>query len=433
MGKTSLSLAEFCHYYNEDRVDAMLVICPNSFKQDWVDAPAEWGVPQLVGSLWPKAKPPAEDMRLYVCNFESARQSAYKELLHMIKTKRVFLVIDEAGAMNNPGTDTSKALLDLCKVATMVRLLDGTPQAKNAEDYFMKIKAVGGLEGHNRYAFRNRFCVMGGYMGKKVTGLQNEDEFARLLEQHSFRALKKDWRDLPPKIYQQVAVEMTPAQRKHYRAMLEEFSTDLSFGTVTADLVLTQMDKLRQISSGVLIDAGKVEQIITAKDNPKLAATRDIIAGGGNKTIVVHYYKPTGLMLREELKRKGYAEPAYISGGMQPEELAEQKRRFNLDPLCREIVVQESAGFRGHTLIGESGVDRATRMVFFENSFSYYERAQIEDRNHRGEMDQPCTYYDLIASPTDRLALNIVTRKKEAADSVDAYRKIVAAVMAERK
>lgn len=406
----------------------MVVVCPNSFKNDWAIAPPEWGIPQLVGSLWPKDKPPVEDQRLYVVNFEAARQGAYPALLDLIKRKRVFLVIDESGAMANPGTDTAKACVDLAQRAAMARLLNGTPQYKNVEDYFMQLKAVDGLgPWKNRYAFRNMFCVMGGYMGKKVVGLQNEDEFARMLEGCSFRALKKDWRDLPPKIYQQLRLDMTPTQRKHYRAMLEEFATQHGDVAVTADLVLTQMDKLRQISSGLLIDAGKSTLIEKPQQNPKLIATREIIEGGANKTIVVHYYKATGLMLREQLHRKGCAEPAYIAGSMAPEELTRQKDRFNNDPDCREIVVQESAGFRGHTLLGGSSQDRATRMVFFEQSFSFYERSQIEDRNHRGEMDQPCTYYDLIASPMDKLALDIVLRKKEAADSVDEYRKIMAA------
>ncbi len=359
-------------------------------------------------------------MNVFAINFEAARDGAYKKLIEQCKLYKTMVVVDESLCMGDPGSMTTRSFIDIAREAAMFRELNGTPITQNVENYYGQLKALGALNGVNRYAFRNRYAVMGGYMGKKVVGIRNEEELTRLLASCSFRALKKDWRkDLPPKIYKSVNLEMTAAQLKHYRAMHEEFCVALDTGTVTADLVLTQRDKLRQISSGILLDKGEAKMICDPKDNPKLQATIADLEYCPNKSIVVHYYRATGQLLREQLSKKGRV--AYIKGQMQPEELAEQKDRFNNDPECRVIVCQEGAAFRGHTLIGQEGTQRCTNMVFFENSLSYYERAQMEDRNHRGEADQACTYSDLITSPMDQNAVDIVTKKKNRADSMDEY------------
>ena len=262
-------------------------------------------------------------------------------------------------------------------------------------------------------------------MGRQIKGIQNEDQLYALLDTCSFRALKKDWRkDLPPKLYVPVHLEMTTRQKKHYAEMMEDFYTEINGMEVAADIVLTRMDKLRQISSCVLMNEGHVEFLEDHGKNPKIQATLDIINGGPTKAIVVHFYKASGLALFDTLKKEGL-QPAVIRGGMSQDDLVYEKRRFNGDPNCRVLVAQESAAHLGHTLLGGDGADRVTRMLFFENSFGLKERLQMEDRIHRGSQDMDCVYYDLITSQMDQIGVNILTRKKSAADAIDA---VVAAV-----
>ena len=111
--------------------------------------------------------------------------------------------------------------------------------------------------------------------------------------------------------------------------------------------------------------------------------------------------------------------PAYIQGNMKPEEVAEQKRRFNDDPDCRVLVGQERATALGHTLLGQAGKDRCNRTVFFESSFSLYYRSQLEDRSHRGDQDEPVTIYDLITSPVEQAVIRALTAKQAMATVVD--------------
>ena len=97
-------------------------------------------------------------------------------------------------------------------------------------------------------------------------------------------------------------------------------------------------------------------------------------------------------------------DPAWIKGGMKPDEVEEQKTRFNDDPHCRVILAQCDAAKYGHTLLaGPAEEDRCRTMIFFENSYSADTRDQIEDRIHRrGQTGEYVLYIDLSGSDLDR-------------------------------
>lgn len=426
LGKSSLVFNEFL---NSD-CDVMLVIAPQSFKADWPMVPAEWGHPDVLPGMWPHDPVPlhySAGRALYAANYEAIRSGGREHFDRLITTRKVFLVYDETTSVKNPRAQVSRAALDMAKPAAVVRILNGTPIVSNALDLFTPLKILGKFDRMNAFSFRNRFCIMGGFQGRQIKGVRNEEELYAVLDSATFRALKADWRkDLPPKVYSTVHLEMTERQRRHYKEMHEDFYTVVNDMDVTADMVLIQLDKSRQIASGLAMQDGRAEWIEEPGRNPKLRALLDIIDGGPTKLIAVHFYRASGDLLHETLTKAGL-HPARIGGGMKPEQIIEEKRRFNEDPQCRVLVAQEAATARGHTLIGGTGNDRCNRVVFFENSFSLMERLQIEDRIHRGAQDQDCLYFDLVTSPIDQFVADTLRKKKELADSVDEVVKVVRA------
>jgi hypothetical protein len=418
LGKTPLTLND---YIEHDDIELMIVVAPQSYKIDWALAPDEWGVGFLQTGYWPKHPLPYDwEQGVYALNYEAvSRSSAKKELLKIMEQRRVLLAVDESKALGNPSSGWTKATIELCKRAKMVRLLNGTPITQSPMDLYGQLRALGQLNGVTSVEFRNRYAVMGGYMGRQVLPeFKNGEELARIQDGCSFRALKKDWRkDLPPKSYAPVHLEMTDKQRGHYRTMLEEFYVMVEGADITAEMVISQMMKLQQIASGFILEDGKARLLEEPSKNPKLNAMLELCDGPG-KTICVHYFRESGRLLIEALTRAGL-NPAWIQGGMKPDDIIEQKRRFNDDPTCRAIVGQERAIALGHTLLGQSGHDRCSRTCFFENSYSLYYRLQVEDRNHRGDQDEPCTCYDFIASPIDAGAVKILTAKREMSAALD--------------
>lgn len=419
LGKSALTLNDFVHLWSKEMVDMAIVLAPNSFKLNWVSFPEEWGVPEINTGYWPKDKITTKK-EMIVVNYEAARSAAGQELLKLAKNNRVMLIIDESGDIKNPSSDTSKAVFELAKEAEYVRELNGTPMVQNVMDWFMQLKVLGELDGKNPYAFRNRYAVRGGYMGKQILPgqMNNETELYNIIDRVGFRALKKDWaKDLPEKIYTSVRLEMTKRQRVHYVEMLEEFYTEIKGGLiVTADIVLTQMEKLRQISSCIIMNEGESFIVETPKNNPKLQALIEAIHGGSTKVVVPYVYSASGEMLFNELSKQKL-NPVWVHGKLK-EKIKENCDRFNKDPECRVLIGQESCIFRGHTLIGTKD-DPASRMMFYETSFSYYHRCQIEDRIHRGDQRTPCGYWDFPTSTVEDIIIKALNTKKDAAGAFD--------------
>jgi len=416
LGKTALALNDFLIAKRSGLVDLMLVICPNSFKLDWKTAPKEWGI-NLKSGMWPKDQ--AEKCYIYSMNYEAVRtDTGEKYLAKLVRKRKVFLVFDESSYLKTPKVQQTKKCILLARAAVMVRCLDGTPRTSSILNYYAPLKTLKQLDGLTSIGFRNRFCTMGGYMGKQIVGEKNSDELAAVLSKCSFRALKKDWRkDLPERVFKTLPLEMTKKQWDKYKEMKQEFSTIIEGERITTNLVLAQLAKLRQISSCIAINGEECFRLEKPENNPKVKAMFDIIEGHENKTIVVYYYKETGIILREALDDKGVSH-CVLHGGMKPEELKEEKDIFNTTPTFNVILCQQNAACMGHTLVGYEE-KRATHMIFIENSFSLRDRLQMLDRNHRGEMDQTCLVYDLVTSDTERKIINSLNNNKELSDALD--------------
>ncbi len=421
LGKTADTLNEFVDF---DDVDLCVVLAPSSFVGDWPLAPAEWGLGFLRTGMWNSDPLPFDwESGVYSIAHETLRGSirARTELLKLFKARRCLLVFDESTGIKNPSSVLARyAIGHLVKDAKRVRILNGTPIVQNALDYFAQLRLLGELNGVNQINFRNRYCIMGGFMGRQIKGIRHEEELAGILDRCSFRALKTDWRkDLPPQIAVPIHLEMTDNQRRHYQTMMEQFYVQVADDEfVDAELVLTQRLKLQQVTSCLMMDKGKVHWLEQPKANPKLKAAFDLMETGNGKMIVVYYFDPSGRMLIEQFKDAGY-DPAWITGGMTPQDIVEQKKRFNDDGDCRVLIGQIDQTSRGHTLIGQPGKDRCSRIYYYETDLSLMHRLQMNDRNHRGEQDETCLLYDPICGPIDQLNVDILTGKREQAEGMD--------------
>jgi hypothetical protein len=99
---------------------------------------------------------------------------------------------------------------------------------------------------------------------------------------------------------------------------------------------------------------------------------------------------------------------------MAPDEIEDQKRKFNNDPGCRAILLQTVASKYGHTLLGHGDDnDRCWTMYFYENTYSLDDRSQIEDRIHRrGQTSDYCGYVDSVGTPVDMAMIEALQRKE---------------------
>lgn len=424
LGKTLTALAEYSWYASLGDANRMIIVCPNTFKRGWIDEiekhgfEFDWHIFRSVKkedagkfiNVRQRNRPP-----VFVLNYEAIRlPHVLKAMCAWAERGKTYLAIDESIQIKSNKSAQTKAVHKLAPLCRWVRLLTGRPQTQGPHDLWGQLRAIGLVRDTNFYAFRGYFCQMGGYMNKEVMAAKNAEDLARLMAPWVFQAKKKDWMpELPRKDATIRDYTMSKRQAAQYASMEENFLLEVERGDyVSVDIAIAKYAKLAQIQVGFIYDeTGAVHQLVEDFENPRLNLLKQLLEEEiEGKCCVVYRHRP---ILNVLLNTLAEYDPTFISGGMKPDDVENNKARFNTDPHCRIILLQAEASKYGHTLLGGPGPEDLCRtMIFFENSYSADTRDQIEDRIHRrGQTGERVLYIDLSASDLDRRIVKALQRK----------------------
>ena len=434
LGKTLTVLTEFKTLRMCNAVERLVVVCPNSFKGGWADE-IEKHQTGLKAHIY-EAKRPLTLATMYtydvlIINYEAVRtKRGLEAVLNFVEDRSAYLALDESIKLKNRLSQQTKAIIGSMYKQEMrggitmffdyIRLLSGKPMSQGPHDLWAQMMAINEM-GMTYYGFQNRYCHLGGWMNKEITGSQNEAELQDKLAKVSFQAKKKDWlTGLPPKVYSIRRHQLGAALQKHYDEMEEEFLTYLQGETVTVAVAIAKYEKLSQIQCGFLInEQGEARQLCTPEENPRINLLKDILDEEvSGKVVIVYRHRAVGEYL--ELCLTNFDDEndnvAWIRGGMSPGEIEVEKARFQDN--ANIILLQAEAGKYGHTLVGTPD-DPCGTMIFFENSYSLDTRAQLEDRIHRiGAVAESCLYLDLSGSDIDERIVRALQRKERMFEAV---------------
>ena len=438
LGKTLLALTEFSFLYQTGKVDRMIVIAPNSFKKGWQEECEKHGF-QFDVHVWRSTKKTAaadwlnsrhEKPPVLILNYEAARMPGVLRALQIWASRgTAYLAIDESIQIKGHKSLQTKAIHKLAQwspfsgdtmLCRYVRILTGRPTTQGPHDLWGQLRAIGLFRETNFYSFRGSFCVMGGWENKEVIRAKNTEALARAMEGNIFQAKKADWLPLLPRKDQTIRdYKMSPAQQAQYNQMERQFLLEIAEGVITVEVAIAKYAKLAQIQTGFIYDEDRiVHELVALDDNPRIKLLKQILEEevAGKCCIVYRHRAVLPILIRALI---GY-DPAWIKGGMKPDETEEQKGRFNNDPSCRVILLQCDASKYGHTLLGGAAPeDKCRTMIFFENSYSADTRDQIEDRIHRrGQTGECVLYIDLSGSDLDRRIVKALQRKDDLYRSV---------------
>jgi SNF2 family DNA or RNA helicase len=423
LGKTLCALTEFDFLHQKGEVDRMIVVCPNSFKTGWVDEIDKHGFVFDWHIFRSSKKDDAERFLrraahnappVLIVNYDAARMpNVLKALVGWAVAGRAYLAIDESIQIKGFNSQQTRAIHKLAFHCAYKRLLTGRPQTQGPHDLWGQLRAIDLFTERNFYAFRGAFCVMGGWNNKEVLSAKNAHVLADIMAPWVFQAKKKDWLpELPRKDFTIRDYAMSTEQLAQYNQMERQFLLEIENGYVTVDVAIAKYAKLAQIQVGFIYDAnGYTHELVQPQNNPRLSLLKQLLAEEvEGKVCVVYKHWATLDLLVSALADY---DPAWIKGQMKPEEVEDQKVRFNEDPDCRVILLQCDAAKYGHTLLGGPGADDKCRtMIFFENSYSADTRDQIEDRIHRrGQTGERVLYIDLSGSDLDRRIVKALRRK----------------------
>jgi len=405
-GKTKVAIDNACYLYQENLIQFVIVIAPNSVYQNWqkeisVHSPETYNI--WTWKVDPEKKLPLNDSKLtfILMNVEALSHKSGHKFLEKILSLiglRSMMIVDESTTIKNRTARRTKAILKLSQFVKYKRILTGSPVTKSPLDLFTQCAFLDWrLLGYESFfTYRSRYAVM---HTMEMNGRQvmfpkyytNLDELEARLKMFSYRCRKKDCLDLPDKLYSQRYIDLTDEQKKVYVDLKKKALAVIKDETISYANKLTEVLRLHQVVNGfVKTDEGNIKPF---KTNPKLKELMSILEETEDKCIIWANY----VFNINEIKKaigETYGKDSVVSiyGEDSVEVRKDAVENFQSNDRCRFLVGNPTVGGYGLTLTA------ARYVIYFSNSYNLEVRQQSEDRAHRIGQGVAVTYIDLIAN-----------------------------------
>ena len=427
-GKTLTAIAIMGALYCQHKITRVLVVAPSSVCSVWPhDLAAFAAFPYEVRVLLGEKKQRLEALHsltdypntanrllVAVINYEATHREGIFEALDGYAAD--LIVCDESQRIKNPRAAQSRAVQMLGDRAACRLILSGTPVQNSVVDLYSQYRFLDpGVFGANFYAFRNRYCQMGGYGGHEVVGFQHMDELVRKEHSIALRVTKAECLDLPGQTFVRRYVQLEPAARRLYAQIARASCAELENGEhVTASIVLTKLLRLMQLTGGfVQADGGdRPRSAGSAKLDALADILEDYVQEAGQKLVVFARFRPEIAAICRLLEGRGIRY-GRIDGEVPMDQRGAVVEEFQNDPSVKVFVAQIQTAGLGITL------HAASAAVFYSLDFNYANYAQALARIHRIGQAQPVTYIHLLAEHTvDDQVLDALGRKEDLARTI---------------
>ena len=426
-GKTKVLIDNVAMLYDKGKIDGVLIVAPKGVVKTWYEQELPTHLPnhiENVSVLWQPniTKTQREKLEslfeietafhILIMNVESlSTDKGVKFATKFINSHKSLMAIDESTTIKTPTAKRTKNIIDIGKNAKYKRIMTGSPITKNPLDLYTQCEFLDPwlLDFSSYYAFRNRYAEMKtmhvhGRSIQVVDKFQNLSELSDTVKQFSYRVLKEDCLDLPPKVFIKRHVTLTPDQKKVYEQMKKAAIAVLNGKVTTTMTVLTQLMRLHQITCGyVAADDGTTQAVESNRLNELMSILEDT---EGKVIIWANYQLSVGEIIQKLIKVYGKDSYVHYYGLTPQEDRQDYIRRFQNDPKCRFIVGTPQTGGYGITLT------QANTVIYYSNGYDLEKRLQSEDRAHRIGQKKTVTYIDLIAEDTIDEKIVEALRKK---------------------
>lgn len=435
-GKTLTTIAVAGALYNLGKIDRVLVVAPTSVCSVWPHdlnqfATFPWEARVLLGDKKKRLKAlnelenwPFKALRIAVINYESTHREGIFEALAAYKPD--LIVCDESQRIKNPSAAQSKALHKLGDAAPFRMILSGTPVQNNAVDLYSQYRFLDpAVYGANFYAFKNRYCIMGGYGQHQIVGYRNMDELVEKEHSVAYRVTKEECLDLPQQTFIIRYVQFTDAEQAIYEQLRKSSFLELETGeNVTATTILTMYLRLMQLTGGFLTadESTRPKQVNTAKLDALADIVDDYVVDAGKKLVIFARFRAE-IAAIENLLRLRKIQYGSIYGDVPMEERGKIVDDFQTNPDTKVFVAQIQTAGLGITL------HAASTAVFYSYDYNYANYAQALARIHRIGQRLPVTYIHLVVDGSiDEKILAALENKEDMAKTVvDSWREVLIA------
>ena len=353
--------------YQMGYLKRVLIIAPTSVCAVWPKEFAEYAafpytIKTMLGDKRKRLKElddlikfPYPHLKVAVVNYESTWRDGIYEALEDYDAD--LIICDESQRIKTHDSEQSKAVHRLGDKARYKMILSGTPVQNEAVDVFSQYRFLDpSVFGTNFYAFRGRYCVMGGFNRKQIVSYRDLDDL--IMKEHSvaYRITKEEALDLPEQTFENRYITMSAKERTVYDRLRRDSYAELSDGgTITATTVLTKLLRLQQFTGGFLVEDDTIRPQLVSRG--KLDALADIlqdyVVEGRKKLVIFARFLPEiheiEALCGKVLKPSGMKAVA-IYGDIKKEDRGAVVQQFQTDAATMVFLGQRDTAGPGSTL-----------------------------------------------------------------------------------
>jgi SNF2 family DNA or RNA helicase len=410
-GKTKIAL-DFCGAMHIKRkVTRVVICCPKSVISVW-RLEIKKHVPDHI----------RDKIRFVIINYEQLpdierKGDLYKGRVHVLEKflegQPSILILDESHLIKKPSAKRSKCAYKLSKSADMKLLLTGTKLTKDVLDLYHQFKCLDErIFGTNFAHFKRRYCVFGGYGNYKLLRYINLHELKEKAKPWVFQAKLDDCLDLPARTDQVVPIRLTGETKRIYQEMLTEGLAVMDGEEFEADIILTKILRLQQISSGYLKDEDDELHFFGDDKRRQLEAdVKEFAEQEINKFVVFAQFIPDLKVCAEVVKAAGY-KPILFHG-----KVSNTQREMRL---CEFDETDEKVAFVSQNDAGSMGISltAAQHAIHYSHTRKYSSDRQLKGRLRRIGQHHPTIHRHYVAGGIDQLIMIANKTKKNTDDWV---------------
>ena len=415
-GKSKVLIDNIAMLYDKGKINGAIIVAPKGVYQNWHDIEIPNHMPTHIEKkmvLWKSNINQSQkvlldslfesgtDLHILLMNVEAFSTKKGLEFAQkFISCHETLMAIDESTTIKNPEAIRTKTIINVGRDVKYKRILTGSPVTKSPLDLFTQCYFLDPwlLDHQSFYSFKTRYAItkqinVSGRMIHLVVGYRNLGELSDKLKPFSYRVLKDDCLDLPPKTFMKRIVQLSPEQKKVYEQMKKTALAVLNGKLTTTATVLTQLMRLHQITCGHFkSDDGDIQVL----KNERLDELLDVLDELEGKAVIWAHYRYDIEVIVEALKKR-YGDNTVVTyyGDTSTDDRQKAIKLIqNPDSPVRFIVGTPQTGGYGITLTG------ASTMIYYSNGYDLEKRQQSEARIDRIGQTKNMTYIDIIAEGT---------------------------------
>ena len=426
-GKSKVLLDNIAMLYDRGKINGVLIVAPKGVYKNWYDSEIPIHLPdhiQKKAVLWQSLIGQKQklklnslfkvemDLHILIMNVEAfSTKKGVDFATKFLASHNTLFAIDESTTIKNPGAKRTKNILKLSKEGKYRRILTGSPVTKSPLDLYTQCHFLDPylLDHSSYYTFRTRYAIMrtANFSGRSVqlvVGYHNLEELTDKLKAFSYRVLKDECLDLPPKTYMKRTIQLTTEQNKVYQQMKQMALAEMNGKMITTATALTQLMRLHQITCGHFkADDDSIQEI----KNNRITELMEVLEEVEGKAVIwAHYRHDIATIVREIEKKYPMSVVTYYGDTSTENRQKAIKKIQDPESKVRFLVGTPQTGGYGITLTG------ASTMIYYSNGYDLEKRQQSEARIDRIGQEKPMTYIDILAEDTVDERIVKALRKK---------------------